>query len=261
MKNSSSFDVEAFGAHFRLTAEGADACATLDQYAFPWLERVEAKAGKPDAAIRIDQAAGEFRLGVDDAVVATAAEPLGLVRPLIQVLDERVVHKLTTLRAVHAGAVLCGGRVLLFPGLSHAGKSSLVREMVQRGATYFSDEYALIDTEGLVHPYPRPLLVRNGSPEQSPVLARELNARIGDTPAPVGWIFAIHYVPGCEWSVSPVSQGEALMTLLKNTPHPLAESPQMVSTFQRAVAAASCLAGQRNEAAEAATRIMEMIGG
>lgn len=221
---------------------------------------MEAKAGKPDAAIRIDQAAGEFRLEVDGAQVATAAEPLGLVRALIQVLDETVVRRLSALRAVHAGAVLLDGRVLLFPGLSHAGKSSLVSEMVRRGATYFSDEYALIDAEGLVHPYPRPLLVRNGSPDQSPVLARELNARIGDAPAPLGWIFAIRYVPDSEWSLSPVSQGEALMTLLKNTPHPLAESPQMVSTFQRAVAAARCFAGQRNEAAEAATKIMELIG-
>lgn len=261
MESSSSFDVEAFGAHFRLSAEGADACATLDQYAFPWLARVEAKAGKPDAAIRIDQAAGEFRLLVDDATVATAAEPMGLVRALIQVLDETVVRRLTTWRAVHAGAVLYGGRVLLFPGLSHAGKSSLVSEMVRRGATYFSDEYALIDAEGLVHPYPRPLLVRNGSPEQLPVLARELNAGIGDAPAPVGWIFAVRYVPGSEWSLAPVSQGEALMMLLQNTPHFLTDSPQMVGTFQRAVAGASCFAGQRNEASEAVTKIIELIGG
>jgi hypothetical protein len=261
VENSSSFDVEAFGAHFRLTADGADACATLDQYAFPWLERVEAKAGKPDAAIRIDQAAGEFRLHVEDAMVATAAEPLGLVRPLIQVLDETVVRRLTALRAVHAGAVLYCGRVLLFPGLSHAGKSSLVSEMVRRGATYFSDEYALIDAEGLVHPYPRPLLVRNGSQEQSPVLARELNARVGDAPAPVGWIFAIKYVPDSEWCLTRVSQGEALMILLQNTPHFLTESPQMVSTFQRAVAAANCFTGHRNEAADAAAKIIELIGG
>jgi hypothetical protein len=57
-----------------------------------------------------------------------------------------------------------------------------------------------------------------------------------------------------------VSQGEALMTLLQNTPHFMAESPQMVGVFQRAVAAANCFAGQRNEAAEAAAKIMELIG-
>ena len=261
MKNSGGFDVEAFGAHFRLTAGCADACATLDQYAFPWLKRVATKAGKPDVAIRIDQAAGEFRLLANDALVATAAEPLGLVRALIQVLDETVVRRLTALRAIHAGTVMYGDRVLLFPGASHAGKSSLVREMVRRGATYFSDEYALVDAEGLVHPYPRPLLVRDGGPEQHPVLARELEARIGDAPAPLGWIFALAYSKESEWSVAPVSQGEALMMLLCNTPHTLAESTEMVSFFQRAVANASCFAGLRSEAPDAASRIMELITG
>jgi hypothetical protein len=260
VNNSGSFDVEAFGAHFRLTAGCADACATLDQYALPWLPRMEPKAGKPDVAIRIDQAAGEFRLVVNDALVAAAAEPPGLVCTLIQVLDEAVVRRLTTLRAIHAGTVMYSGRVLLFPGVSHAGKSSLVREMVRRGATYFSDEYALIDAEGLVHPYPRPLLVRDGSPEQHPVLARELSARVGNVAAPVGWIFALAYSNENEWSVAPVSQGEALMILLRNTPHTLLQSPEMVGFFQHAVASASCFAGQRSEAADAVEKIIEMIG-
>ena len=33
-------------------------------------------------------------------------------------------------------------------------------ELVRRGCVYFSDEYALIDSQGLVHPYPRALQVR-----------------------------------------------------------------------------------------------------
>jgi hypothetical protein len=258
---SGSFDVEAFGAHFRLTAGSADAYATLDQYALPWLPRMEPKAGKPDVAIRIDQAAGEFRLLANDVLVSVAAEPLGLVCALIQMLDETVVRRLTTLRAVHAGTVMYGGRALLFPGVSHAGKSSLVREMVRRGATYFSDEYALIDAEGQVHPYPRPLLVRDGNPEQHPVLAQDLNARIGAAAAPLGWIFALAYSKESKWSVAPVSQSEALMILLCNTPHTLAQSPEMVGFFQRAVASAACLAGQRSEAADAVEKIIEIVGG
>ena len=58
----------------------------------------------------------------NDALVATAAEPLGLVCSLIQVLDETVVRRLTALRAVHAGTVMYGGRVLLFPGVIAHGK-------------------------------------------------------------------------------------------------------------------------------------------
>lgn len=260
VRDSGSFDVEAFGVHLRMTAGCADACTTLDQYALPWLRRMEAKAGRPDLDLCIDQAAGEFRLLAGGDVVAAADESLGLVRSLIQVLDETVVQRLTWLRAVHAGAVAWHGRVLLFPGATHAGKSALVTEFLRRGATYFSDEYALIDAEGCVHPYPRPLLVRDGGSEQQPVLAGELQAPVGDAPARVGWIFALAYEPNSAWSVRAMSQGEAMMALLGNTPHALADSPEMVGIFQRAVAEAQCFAGTRGEAADAVDEILQMIG-
>jgi hypothetical protein len=174
-------------------------------------------------------------------------------------LDDAVVQRLTTLRAVHAGVVLWGGRALLLPGSTHAGKSSLVTELLRRGATYFSDEYALIDSEGLVHPYPRSLLVRNGRPEQVPMLPAECNASVGDVPAPVGWILSLQYLPGCTWEATAISQSEALLTLLRNTPHVLAESPDMVRVFECAVKGAICYTGRRNEAADAVDHILRLI--
>jgi hypothetical protein len=148
----------------------------------------------------------------------------------------------------------------LLPGATHAGKSSLVAELLRRGATYFSDEYALIDAEGRVHPYPRPLLIRNGSPDQSPMHPDEYNASVGDAAAPIGWILSLEYLPACSWSIAPVSQSEALLNLLRNTPHVLAESPDMVQVFQRAVAGAACYVGQRPEAAHAVDKILQLIG-
>src|SRR5262249_36246454 len=62
---------------------------------------------------------------------------------------------------VHAGVVAYQGRGILLPGRSFAGKSTLVRELVQAGAQYYSDEYAVLDADGAVHPYPRPLSIRN----------------------------------------------------------------------------------------------------
>jgi hypothetical protein len=220
---------------------------------------MEAKAGRPDLDLYIDQAAGEFRLTVGDDVVAATSEPQGLVRALIQVLDEAVVQRVSSLRAVHAGVAAWRGRAILFPGASHAGKSALTREFLRRGATYFSDEYALLDADGYVHPYPRPLLVRDGGDDQHPVLARELNAPIGDAPARLGWIFALAYKPESGWNVNAMSQGEAVMALLGNTPHTLVDSPQMVSIFQRAVSDAQCFAGTRGDAEDAVDRIMQSI--
>ncbi len=152
-------------------------------------------AGKPDVLIRVDRVAGQFQLFVDDGLVASAGRAIGLVPALIRVLDDAMNQSLAGLRAVHTGTVVWDGRALLIPGVTHAGKSTLVAELLRRGATYFSDKYALIDSEGRVHPYPRPLLLRNGCPEQFTVLPVECNASVGYAPPPIGWILLLEYQP------------------------------------------------------------------
>lgn len=254
------FEVRAFGCNVQVAADCLETYTILERYVFPSLPRLVSTTDTPDIFIRLDRVADRSQLSVDGVVVASSGRAISLVPDLTRVLDEAVIQRLTTLRAVHAGAVLWGERALLLPGVTHTGKSSLVAELLRRGATYLSDEYALIDSDGRVHPYPRPLLLRNGCPEQFPVLPEECNASIGNTPAPVGWILSLGYESGCTWSVLSVPQSEALLILLRNTPHVLAESPDMVGVFQRAVAGATCYAGRRTDAPEAVGQILRLIG-
>jgi hypothetical protein len=260
VSNIYRFEVHAFDCSIQVATACLEAHTILERYTFPSLPRIATSLDKPDVSIRVVQVANELQLLSGDVVVASAHRAISLVPDLIRVLDDVVVQRLTTLRAVHAGAVLWGERVLLLPGGTHAGKSSLVAELLRRGATYFSDEYALIDSEGLAHPYPRPLLIRNGRPEQVPMLPGDYDASVGDTPAPIGWILPLQYLPESTWSVAAITQSEALLTLLRNTPHILAESPDMVRVFERAVRGATCFAGRRNEAADAVDQILRLIG-
>ena len=260
MSSPHSFGVRAFGCNIRVATACPEAYTTLERYVFPSLPRTDSAVDQADIFVRVVPVAEQLQLLVDDVVVASAGRAISLVPALVRVLDEAVIQRLTTLRAVHAGAVLWEGRALLLPGATHAGKSSLVAELLRRGATYFSDEYALIDSQGRVHPYPRPLLLRNGCPEQFPVLPGECNASVGDAPAPVGWILSLEYRSAGAWTVAAVPQSEALLTLLRHTPHVLAESPDMVVAFQRAVAGATCYAGCRPEADQAAGTILRLVG-
>ena len=62
---------------------------------------------------------------------------------------------------LHAGVVGWQGRAIVVPGRSFSGKTTLVREMIRLGATYYSDEFAVVDNSGLVHPFARPLGIQD----------------------------------------------------------------------------------------------------
>jgi hypothetical protein len=259
MSKNPAARVRAFGCTIDINAEGHEAHSFLRHHVFPPLPREDAGPDPPDISVRMVQTAGQFHLSVNDVAVASAERPKELAVSLINAIDEAVLRRMTKLYAIHAGAVLIGGRGLLLPGSTHAGKSSLVAELLRRGARYFSDEYALIDSEGRVHSYPRPLLLRNGTPQQFPVLPEEFNSSAADSSAPVGWILVLRYQPGSSWRLEEMPKSMALLSLLQNTPHTLKETPQMVGFFERAVAGASCLNGERAEARDAVDQIMRLV--
>lgn len=65
---------------------------------------------------------------------------------------------------LHAASIERDGRVLLMTGESGSGKSTLSAVLGSRGWRFLGDEFALIDPEtGLVHPFPRPISLKNGA--------------------------------------------------------------------------------------------------
>src|SRR5262249_11186160 len=87
---------------------------------------------------------------------------------------------------VHAGVVAWRGNAIMIPGRSFSGKSTLVAELVKAGATYYSDEYAVLDPTGRVHPFARPLAMRvPGSAKQTRCDVEQFGGRKGAKPLPV----------------------------------------------------------------------------
>src|SRR5512144_1671386 len=87
---------------------------------------------------------------------------------------------------VHAGVVGYAGRAIVIPGLSFSGKTTLVTELVRVGATYYSDEFAVLDDAGLVHPYPKPLSIRSGGISQVDHAVEAIGGTAGVEPLPIG---------------------------------------------------------------------------
>lgn len=158
---------------------------------------------------------------------------------------------------VHAGVVGWQGKAIIIPGRSMSGKTSLVAELVCAGATYYSDEYAVLDTFGRVHPYPEPLAIRNGSAKQKKTPAEEIGGITGIKPLPVGQVVVCRYQAGAHWRPKKLSAGQAVLELLANT-IPARRKPEVViPTLRGVVSEATAFKGFRGEARDTARVILE----
>lgn len=159
---------------------------------------------------------------------------------------------------IHAGVVGHEGNALVIPGESFAGKTTLVAELVKRGASYFSDEFAVVDRDGLVHPYPQPLALRSldGRTEvATPV--EDLGGVSAETPLPMSLAAVTHYVPGAEWQPRRLSPGEGALALLSRTVPARTRPHESMKVIARAIEDAVVLEGERGEADEFATLLLD----
>ena len=159
---------------------------------------------------------------------------------------------------VHAGVVGWRGRAIVLPGRSGSGKTTLVAALVRAGATYYSDEYAVLDARGRVHPYPKPLSIRQengGRPRKSPPEA--LGGLPGVEPLPVGLVAVTGYQPGARWRPRLLSPGQAILALLANTVPARRRPKAALATLQEVVSQAPALKGTRGEAEEMVQAILD----
>jgi hypothetical protein len=158
---------------------------------------------------------------------------------------------------VHAGVVGWRGRAILFPGRSYSGKTTLVAALVRAGAAYYSDEYAVLDEQGRVHPYPRWLGMRGPdgvAGQRCP--PEDLGGPVGTEPLPVGLVIVTRYQQGASWRPRRLGAGRAALALLDNALSARDQPAKVLTVLQQVVSRAVALKGIRGEAEEAATALL-----
>lgn len=162
---------------------------------------------------------------------------------------------------VHAGVVGWRGRAIVIPGRSCSGKTTLVAAWVQAGAIYYSDEYAVFDAWGRVHPYPKPLSLRgNGAAPAKKYSVEELGGRAGVKPLPVGLVIASVYKPGARWRPQRLSPGQGGLALLAHAVSARRQPEAVLDLLQQVMSAAPVLKGVRGEAGELVCSLVNQIG-
>lgn len=124
---------------------------------------------------------------------------------------------------LHAGVVGWKGKAIIIPAKSFSGKTTLVAELVKKGAEYFSDEYAVLDADANVEPFPKWLSMRGIIDEtrqvEQPV--KMFGGIAASKTAAPGMILLATYCKESDnpenWDLKPLKQGEAIMELLPHT--------------------------------------------
>ena len=160
---------------------------------------------------------------------------------------------------VHAGVVGWRRSVILIPGLSYSGKTTLVDHLVRAGATYYSDEYAVFDGRGRVHPYVRPLGIRGADSVQVKVPVEQLGGKAGSEPLRVGLVVSTSYRAGSKWRPRKLSHGRGVLELLANTVCARSQPELALATLPKAIASAQVLKSVRGDAKETASAILEEL--
>jgi hypothetical protein len=161
---------------------------------------------------------------------------------------------------VHAGVVGWKGQGIVIPGRSYSGKSTLVAELVRAGATYYSDEYAVLDTRGRVHPFIKPLELREeGEFSQTKISAAELGGQSGTRPLPVRLVLMTQFKSGARWRPRKLTAGRGVLEMLFNTVSARRSPEKALATLQCVASQADVLKGVRGNAAEVVASLLRRV--
>lgn len=161
---------------------------------------------------------------------------------------------------VHAGVVGYNGRALLLPGRSFSGKTTLVEALVRAGARYYSDEFAVLDGEGRVHPFARPLGRRvAGEWKGRPVPIAEVGGVAGEEPLPVGAVVCTQYRAGGRARWRRLSAGQGVLALMENALAARSRPAMVLPVLQRVAQTAVVIKGPRGEAEEVVPRLLSLL--
>ncbi|MCP3661799.1 MAG: HprK-related kinase A [Gammaproteobacteria bacterium] len=140
---------------------------------------------------------------------------------------------------LHSGAVERNGRAMIFPAMPGSGKSTLSTALSFRGWRLLSDEFGLVQPDGMIHPLPRAIPLKNQSIQiirdfaPDAIFGPEFHGTRKGTvahvrpssdsllrqtaPAKPAWIIFPHYRKNIDTQLEPIPHSLAFSRLAQNS--------------------------------------------
>jgi hypothetical protein len=198
----------------------------------------------------------------DDEHLTTIAGEEEALELFIRLLRIKVAEFAKDCVFLHAGVVGWNNKAIVLPADSGSGKTSLVIELVKLGAAYYSDEYAVLDKNGMVHPFARKLSVRspgNVWSEKNGIPIEEFGGKAATKPIDIGLVLFAKYEPNASWSPEVLTTGEGMMEAIGHTIPLRVNTEFSLNVLKNALSRAIILRGSRGEASKTAKHILSYI--
>jgi hypothetical protein len=202
-------------------------------------------------AVRVEDD-GRYAVLQDGKVVSRPPALEGALTSLRRRLFRHAIEHARDRLVVHAGVVGYQGRAIVMPGSPMAGKTTLVIALLRAGADYYTDDFAPLDGDGLVHPYPSRIFVK-GQEDKS--TAEDFGALRGEVPLPVAVIASIRYAAGARWEPRECTSGEGALMLMRHA-YGMDVPEFALRAARSAVADAVVIESERDEADPAAQALL-----
>ncbi|REJ78504.1 MAG: hypothetical protein DWQ47_03360 [Acidobacteria bacterium] len=256
--------LESFGVRLRLDFEDEEALVpVIDRLRFVFRDQIRiGNSGNHEHRFVIGRANGDETQVMD--VYQRTRHPVASAR-LTKTIESMVRNKIAEYAVgkvfLHAGVVSIDGEALVIPGRSRTGKSTLVNALLNHGAVYYSDEYAVIDKDGEIHPFAKPISLRSTERDEGieEVVPEELGIEVGHDPVPCKMVLLTEFVEGGKWSPFEVGNAAGVLKLIENSVGLRTNTCFSLKVLNklalRAIIAQSC----RSEALETAIKLIEFF--
>ena len=255
-----------YGVDFTISADAGDILQDCLEYLPPGWTRALSKRDSTEYSVTHHSqsgaaAEGIFSLTKDGRELFRCDDRTEFLERFGSIVALHVAYNSRKLVFIHAGAVGWSGRAIVIPGRSFSGKTTLVAELVRAGASYYSDEFAVIDQQGRVVPYPQPLQLREPhSYRQTRCPVEDLGGATGDKPLPIGLVLISKYKEEASWLPQRLSPGIGCLQMLDNTISARSAPAIALRTLNQVASKAVIVKGLRGDASKTIQWIIAHFG-
>ena len=214
------FRFESYGARVEITGNHQAMIERATEVARVSLlgNVAEVDDGSIHQVLRVDlDADGTHRLSQNGVELASGDKPDLFFKFFDTIVRVSVGEASADRVFIHAGVVGWKGKAIVLPADSFKGKSTLVAELVRNGAEYYSDDFAVFDADGLLHPFHRPVGMRtsDGRYNVYQLTVEELGGRYGHDPIPAGIVLFTGYKKNARWRPKYMTAGQGVLELIQ----------------------------------------------